>query len=434
VNAVSTTPPGGSASSIATDITYHPFGGVKSYLLANGQTYARSYDQDGRINSYTLGGTGYSVGYDAASRIEFIAETGNPTSTNSYGYDVLDRLTSANTPGTNYAYSYDPVGNRLSKTVGAGTDTYTYAIPATSNRIATITPTSGPVRSFAFDPNGSTTADGTDTYAYDVRGRMMSATSAIGNTTYQMNALGQRVRKTSPSADTVFQYDGKGHLVAESTAAGAMLKEYVWLGDTPLAVITATDTRFMHVDHLNTPRLVADTTGTTVWKWDQQEPFGNNVADENPSGLGAFELPLRLPGQYFDRETNLHYNYFRNYDPALGRYAESDPIGVEAGLNTYLYVDANPLVQSDLLGLFPHGVKKAIGGGGSNWHGNWCGPGGRGKPLDCLDLACKKHDQCYDDCGMRAGNRWYSLRNRCAYDCDKHFKDDYDNCRRGACR
>jgi RHS repeat-associated protein len=78
----------------------------------------------------------------------------------------------------------------------------------------------------------------------------------------------------------------------------------------------------------------------TVWRWDQQEPFGVNVPDENPGGLGAFELPLRLPGQYFDKETNLHYNYFRGYDPAIGRYSESDPIGLRGGLNTYVYVGA----------------------------------------------------------------------------------------------
>jgi RHS repeat-associated protein len=108
---------------------------------------------------------------------------------------------------------------------------------------------------------------------------------------------------------------------------------------------------FVHVDHLNTPRLVADAAGTTVWRWDQQEPFGNNVPDENPSGLGAFDLPLRLPGQYFDKETNLYYNYFRDYDPSLGRYVESDPIGLRGGLNTYLYVQANPLMLSDRLGL-----------------------------------------------------------------------------------
>ena len=67
---------------------------------------------------------------------------------------------------------------------------------------------------------------------------------------------------------------------------------------------------------------------------DQQEPFGNNVADENPNGLGAFDLPLRLPGQYFDKETNLYYNYFRDYDPATGRYIQSDPIGLQGGINT----------------------------------------------------------------------------------------------------
>jgi len=104
-------------------------------------------------------------------------------------------------------------------------------------------------------------------------------------------------------------------------------------------------------EHLNTPRLVADSTGTTVWRWDQQEPFGNNVPVENPSGLGVFDLPLRLPGQYVDKETNLHYNYFRDYDPSLGRYGESDPIGLRGGINTYLYVWAMPLNGIDPFGL-----------------------------------------------------------------------------------
>jgi RHS repeat-associated protein len=102
---------------------------------------------------------------------------------------------------------------------------------------------------------------------------------------------------------------------------------------------------------LNTPRLIADAAGTAVWRWDQQEPFGVNVPDENPSGLGAFEFPMRFPGQYANRETNLNYNYFRDYDPALGRYVESDPIGLQAGLNTYLYVSGNPLGLVDPKGL-----------------------------------------------------------------------------------
>jgi RHS repeat-associated protein len=81
-------------------------------------------------------------------------------------------------------------------------------------------------------------------------------------------------------------------------------------------------------------RLVADATGTTVWRWDQAEPFGNNPADEDPDANSvAFDLPLRLPGQYFDKETNLHHNYFRDYDPGIGRYIQSDPIGLDGGIN-----------------------------------------------------------------------------------------------------
>ena len=90
-----------------------------------------------------------------------------------------------------------------------------------------------------------------------------------------------------------------------------------------------------------------------MWRWDQQEPFGNNVPDENPSGLGVFELPLRLPGQYFDKETNLHYNYFRDYDSGIGRYVQSDPIGIYGGLNTYAYVNGKPLTYADPDGQIP---------------------------------------------------------------------------------
>jgi RHS repeat-associated protein len=104
---------------------------------------------------------------------------------------------------------------------------------------------------------------------------------------------------------------------------------------------------YIHPDHLNTPRLIANSTGTTVWRWDQGEPFGNDVPNNNPSGQGAFDFNLRFPGQYFDRETNLAYNMARDYDPATGRYVESDPIGLDGGLNTYLYVAANPITGFD---------------------------------------------------------------------------------------
>jgi RHS repeat-associated protein len=89
-----------------------------------------------------------------------------------------------------------------------------------------------------------------------------------------------------------------------------------------------------------------------VWLWHQGEPFGNNLPDENPSGLGTFELTLRFTGQRYDAETGLHYNYFRDYDPSTGRYGESDPIGLKGGLNTYAYVNGQPIKLVDPRGLF----------------------------------------------------------------------------------
>ncbi len=103
--------------------------------------------------------------------------------------------------------------------------------------------------------------------------------------------------------------------------------------------------------HLNTPRLIADSTGTTVWRYDNTEPFADSVPDEDPSSLGVFQFPLRFPGQYADPETNLHYNTFRDYDPSIGRYVEFDPIGLRGGINGYAYVSSSPLNQADPTGL-----------------------------------------------------------------------------------
>ena len=125
--------------------------------------------------------------------------------------------------------TYDAVGNRTSKTVGGATDTYTYN--PTSNRIATVG-----TRSFVFDPNGSTTNDGNNSYAYDVRGRMVQATSVIGATNYRVNALGQRIRKTNSLGDTVFHYDTNGKLVAETDSGGGVKREIFYLGDIPVGV------------------------------------------------------------------------------------------------------------------------------------------------------------------------------------------------------
>jgi RHS repeat-associated protein len=76
------------------------------------------------------------------------------------------------------------------------------------------------------------------------------------------------------------------------------------------------------------------------------DPFGREVTI---AGLAA--MPLRFPGQYADPETGYSYNYFRDYDPRIGRYLQSDPIELYGGLNLYSYAENNPVVNFDLYGL-----------------------------------------------------------------------------------
>lgn len=113
---------------------------------------------------------------------------------------------------------------------------------------------------------------------------------------------------------------------------------------------------YVHTDHLNTPRRISRPADNVIlWRWDS-DPFGTTAANEDPDGdTNLFAYSLRFPGQYFDAESGLHYNYLRDgYDSAVGRYTQSDPIGLKAGINTYGYVFQNPLAFSDPRGLEVH--------------------------------------------------------------------------------
>jgi len=100
-------------------------------------------------------------------------------------------------------------------------------------------------------------------------------------------------------------------------------------------------------DQLGTPQVMTDENQTVVWQADYK-PFG-----ETTITVAAIENNLRFPGQYYDSESGLNYNYFRDYDPSVGRYTESDPIGLAGGINTYGYVGGNPVGFVDPDGLAP---------------------------------------------------------------------------------
>ena len=85
-----------------------------------------------------------------------------------------------------------------------------------------------------------------------------------------------------------------------------------------------------------------------MWSWSlHDDPFGENA----PVSTSGYVFHLRFAGQYYDPETGLHYNLQRYYDPTVGRYVTSDPLGLSAGINTYAYVGSNPMRLIDPLGL-----------------------------------------------------------------------------------
>jgi len=224
---------------------------------------------------------------------------------------------------------------------------------------------------------------------------------------------------------TVFIYNPSGQLIGEYNENGDVIKEYVWLDDKPLAMLQGDDIYYYHADHLNTPQILTDQQRAIVWKA-EYKPFG-----EVDITINTVENNLRFPGQYLDSETGLHYNYFRDYDPRTGRYVESDPLGLKAGLNTYAYVMNNPSRWIDLYGLDPRGLipdcsfydKRCAEDGGtyyckiapercSTWPADRRPPGSKKDWVDCsrkclqkMDAECDTTpDQCTND-GANVSNQ-----------------------------
>ncbi len=165
----------------------------------------------------------------------------------------------------------------------------------------------------------------------------------LGDYTY--NGYGERSVKTVQGVTTVFFYDKERTMISESD--GIDFREYIYVDKLPIAHAFGTDVFFILADHVDTPAIMTDASGTSVWQIETQ-PYGDA---ENVTGTAT--LNLRFPGQYHDDESGMNYNYFRNYRPDLGRFLEADPLGFVGGANVYAYVASDPINLIDPLGLAP---------------------------------------------------------------------------------
>jgi RHS repeat-associated protein len=276
-----------------------------------------------------------------------------------FSYDELARLTGVTYGTSSWTLGYDANGNRTGASLN-GTNT-AYTTPATSNKTSTIG-----AAALTYDAAGNITGQtGTNAYTttINLEGRIATLVKGTVTTTYAYNGMGQRVRKFSSSgatSTTVFVYDQQGMLLGEYGNTGTPIREYMWMNNELVAIFTPNGTNppnifYVHNDHLGSPKQVYTKANVLRWRW-MTEPFGTTAPENTPTaGQAAFTQPIRFPGQYHDTESNLFYNHHRTYDQTSGRYTQSDPIGLAGGINTYAYVNGNPIRYID-----PEGLEKLI--------------------------------------------------------------------------
>jgi len=344
---------GVTASEMATPLwsgmTYNPFGGPLGLTNGFGGTVD---NRAGECECVSVSNPGQprerTYGYDANRNLSSMTGSTTPWYSQRFGYDELNRLTRAEGRYGSMAYTYDGVGNRLTRKTNAVSETYTY-FPGT-NRLHQVTGGAHP-RTFTYDDNGNVTSDGTLGFTYDQKNQLQEVKEGgTCKASYTYNGFGQRAKKVAGGGVTIYHYDLDGKLIAESVPSGTMTREYLYMGKVRVAMVDVAggNTVYHYLNgRLGEPEILTDAGGTVVWEaW--QEPFGEAHIHPSSSVVNNH----RLPGQYCDEETGLHYNYHRYYDPSTGRYITPDPIGQNGGSNLYVYVENNPISLVDPTGQF----------------------------------------------------------------------------------
>jgi len=360
ISQIGLTRPGQARQIVVNNVSYAAFGPATGWTYGNGRELQRPLDLDYRpkaVHDPAAGGLSLGYGYDAVGSITELKNGAGSTALAKYAYDTLGRLTQTQDGATGTpieTYAYDATGNRIALTTSAGTASYTY--PANSHHLAAV---DAEVRNH--DAAGNTTSIGSKTFTYNDANRMNEVKQ--GNAvleSYGYNHRGERVlRIPAGDAAQITLYDEAGQWLGNYSATGEVQQQAIWLDNYPVALINPPSTgvpelAYVQPDHLGTPRVVIDPVrDVAIWEWsNKSEAFGDQMPGVDPDGDGVvFQLALRFPGQQATDLSGFFYNNQREYDPSVGRYSQSDPIGLLGGVSTYSYVGGNPLVGIDSLGL-----------------------------------------------------------------------------------
>ena len=353
-----------SITPIISNITYATLSAEPKSFTAGLYNHSKDINQDGVFNSINNSQTNsYSKDYTYDSRFNIKSINGQAVPVNkslSAVYDSKSRIVgtgySEGGISTSFGYGYNTSDDRTVATKASGT--YNYSYPTDSHKLTAITG----VNEFTYDLNGNIITSSNNgvteiTMGYNNANRLISSNSSSGDATYTYNALNQRVKKIvnlGGSIETTwFIYDENGQLIADYINKNNVwsVSEYVYLYDKPVGIIRDSSIYHIQTDHINTPRSITKAIdGSLVWSWENKEVFGNNLPNENLSA-NIFKFNLRFMGQYYDEEKGTSYNYHRDYASGMGRYLQSDPIGLAGGTNTYGYVSGNSLIGTDRFGL-----------------------------------------------------------------------------------
>jgi RHS repeat-associated protein len=189
-------------------------------------------------------------------------------------------------------------------------------------------------------------------YVWNVKGQLVEfKKDGITKATYTYDPLGRRISKTANGATTYFHYNNWVLCGEYGIAVNGNVNEHHSYGyspasGSPLFIKQGGEYYYCLNDHLGTPQKIISVSGRVVWS----AVYG--AFGEAAVGIGAeIENNIRFPGQYFDSESGIHYNFFRYYDPETGRYISKDPIGIKGGLNLYAYCGSDAINGTDRFGL-----------------------------------------------------------------------------------